>query len=60
MALKENKWQGRILNEHQKHTRANLTLQAADLGAFGQRGDNGMDRFWVLVVQVADYGELIL
>ena len=60
MALKENKWQGRILNEHQKHTRANLALQAADLRAFGQCGDNGMDRFWVLVVRVADYGELIL
>lgn len=35
VALKENKWQGRILNEHWKHTRANLALQAADLGAFG-------------------------
>ena len=60
MALKENKWQGRILNEHQNHTRVNLAVQAADWGAFGQCGDNGIDRFWVLVVQVADYGELIL
>ena len=43
-----------------KITLENLAVQAADLGAFGQCGDNGIDRFWVFVVQVADYGELIL